>query len=150
MTPAEGDPSLKEAVARTWILVSYTSTAADGRKTENFGQHPLGIAHFDRAGHFVISVVRSDLAPFASNNREHGTADENAAVVRGSIAYFGTYAADAAGTSLIFEITGATLPNWIGATQTRGVRFETPNGLTLINAAASGGGVAEITWRRAD
>ena len=150
MTPEEGEPLLKDATVGTWSLVSYTSTAADGRKTENFGRSPLGIAHFDRAGHFVISVVRSDLAPFASNNRERGTAEENAAVMRGSIAYFGTYAADEAGTSLIFAITGATLPNWIGTTQTRGARFEAPNGLTLINAAASGGGVAEITWRRAD
>jgi hypothetical protein len=44
----------------------------------------------DANGRFMITVVRSDLPNFASNNRMRGTPDENNSVVQGSIAYYGT------------------------------------------------------------
>ena len=45
----------------------------------------------DANGRFSITVVRSDLPKFASNNRMSGTRDENTAIVQGGITYFGTY-----------------------------------------------------------
>ena len=75
----------------TWTLESDTSTTPDGRTIQPFGPNPQGIAIFDSAGHFAIVNSRSDLPKFASNNRMHGTAEENEAIVHGSIAFFGTY-----------------------------------------------------------
>ena len=45
----------------------------------------------DANGKFSITVVRSDLSKFASNNRMSGTPDESTEIVQGSITYFGTY-----------------------------------------------------------
>jgi len=57
-----------------------------------FGDNANGIAFFDRAGHFIITVMRSDRTKFAANDRTQGSADENRATTQGTITYFGTYA----------------------------------------------------------
>ena len=46
---------------------------------------------YDADGRFCVIITRSDLPKFASNNRETGTAEENKAIVQGSLAYFGAY-----------------------------------------------------------
>lgn len=137
--------TLTAALIGAWTLVSYVSRS-DGRTSESFGPHPHGSAMFDASGRFSIIVVRADLAPFAVSSRDGGTHEENAAVVRGSLAYFGTYTVEAARRELIFDIRGATLPNWIGTRQRRGVRLGDEGRLVLVNPVASGGGIAEITW----
>lgn len=147
-TPQPGAPSLPHDVAGTWVLDSYVSTAADGSNTQNFGPSAVGCAMFDGAGNFSMTVVRSDLPKFASNNREGGSPDENRAVVQGSLAYFGTYSADADGKGLTLHILGATLPNWIGTTQSRAASMPSHDRLEFTNASASGGGSALIVWRR--
>ena len=139
---------IKTGAVGTWSLISYVSTSADGGKQENFGPSPIGMANFDDRGNFMISIVRSDLPKFATGNREKGTAEENGSVVRGSIAYFGTYTVAERGNELILKIMGATLPNWIGTTQRRGALMSSPDELTLVNSIASGGGSAEIKWKR--
>src|SRR4029077_20947346 len=78
---------------------------------------PTGSMTFDAGGHFSIVITRVDVATFASNNRETGTADENKAAMQGSIAYFGSYSADAGTASL--HIDGSSFPNWRGADQKR-------------------------------
>src|SRR5262249_26214431 len=70
-------------LAGTWTLVSDTGTTPDGRAIQPFGPDPKGVAVFDNAGHFAIVISRPDLPKFASNNRMHGTAEENEAIVHG-------------------------------------------------------------------
>lgn len=146
--PQPGLPSLRQGVAGTWVLDSYVSTAGDGSRTQSFGLSAIGYAMFDGSGNFSMTVVRSDLPKFASNNREGGSPDENRAVVQGSLAYFGTYSVDADGKGLTLHILGATLPNWIGTTQKRAAAMPSHDRLEFTNASASGGGSALIAWRR--
>src|ERR1700758_1139229 len=75
----------KKQLIGNWILAS--NTAANGRP---FGPND-GYATFAADGRFAITLLRSDLPKFASNNRDTGSAEENKAVVQGSNAYFGTY-----------------------------------------------------------
>jgi hypothetical protein len=86
----------EEAVAQTanelvgtWTLVS-SMLEKDGKTTDFYGPNPKGQLMYDANGHFSVIITRSDLAKFASNNREAGTPEENNAVVQGSFAYFGT------------------------------------------------------------
>jgi len=80
----------KEQLVGSWILVSLT--AGDGAKqTMPYGPNPKGTMMVDANGRFSITVVRSDLPRFASDNRMTGTPEENMAIVQGCIAYFGTY-----------------------------------------------------------
>ena len=63
----------------------------EGKKTDVFGTDPMGSMILTPDGRFSIILMRSGLPKFAANNRVQGTAQENEAVVKGSVAYFGTY-----------------------------------------------------------
>jgi hypothetical protein len=139
--------SLKDQLVGTWVMVSNITTR-DGTKSETFGPNPKAIAIYESNGRFAIVTTRSDLPKFASNNRATGTADENKAVIQGSIAYFGTYSVDEAGKSLTAKIEGATFPNWVGTAQTRTISFAGDEQTQLV-AVGSAGGSVEIKWKRA-
>ena len=67
----------------------------------------------------MLILQRATLPRFASDNRMSGTAEENKAVVQGSIAYFGTCAIDEAKGTISLRYHGSTYPNWDGDTQER-------------------------------
>jgi hypothetical protein len=102
----------------------------------------------DVNGRFSITVVRSDLPKFASNNRMSGTPEENKAIVQGIIAYLGTYSIDEATHVLTVNIEGSTFPNFTGGTQTRMLSFDGDE-VTYFNPTPSMGGSANVTYRRA-
>jgi hypothetical protein len=140
--------ALKQEVIGTWMLIANKSAGADGTKTDLFGPNPKGIATFDSKRRFSIVIMRADLPKIASNGRMTATADENKAVVQGSLAYFGSYSTDDADRSLIFHIEASSFPNWVGTTQKRSITTLSEDDLVLINGTASMGGVAEVQWKR--
>ncbi|MGD0023765.1 MAG: lipocalin-like domain-containing protein [Xanthobacteraceae bacterium] len=91
--------------------------------------------------------MRSDLPKFDTNNRATGTADENKAVVQGSIAFFGAYSVNEADNSYTVQVEGATFPNWTGTAQKRGFSISGDE-LTIINAGGSSGGSNELKLKR--
>jgi hypothetical protein len=139
--------SLKEQLQGTWTAVAATTTDPDGKKSEQYGPNPKGMVIFDGNSRLSFILVASSLPKFASNNRATGTAGENAAVVQGSIAYFGTYTVDEADKSYTTQVEAATFPNWAGVTQKRKVTISGDE-LTIGNPAASAGGVIETKWKR--
>ena len=138
----------KEQLVGSWILVSLT--AGDGAKqTLPYGPNPKGTMMVDANGRFSITVVRSDLPRFASDNRMTGTPEENMAIVQGCIAYFGTYSIDEATHVITVNVEGSTFPNFDGGTQTRILSFNGDE-MTYLNPTPSmGGGTAKVTYRRA-
>ena len=150
LLPATSDAqqkSLKEQVVGTWTAVSTTNTAANGAKSELFGPNPKGLMIFESNGCFSLISLRSDLPKFGTNNRATGTADENKAVVQGSIAYFGAYSVNEVDKSFTVQIEGAIFPNWTGTAQKRGLSISRDE-LTFTNAAGSTGGVNEVKYKR--
>src|SRR5581483_5637588 len=129
----------------TWNLVSDVNTSADGGKVEPFGPTPRGMAIFDGDGRFAIVISRPDLPKFASNNRMQGTPEENKAIVRGSIGFFGTYSV--ADGAVIQHVEGGTWPSWIGSDQKRTIRSFAKDEQTWTTIA-SFGGTSELRWRR--
>ena len=128
----------------SWKLVEATQTEG-GQTKEYLGPKPLGQVIFEANGHFSDILMRSDLPKFKVNNRAQGSAEENAAVVHGSIAYFGTYTLT--GDTLKMHITSSTFPNWNGTEQTRIVR-QKGDRFTWENAAASAGGQVVLVFER--
>src|SRR5437763_1961098 len=59
--------ALKEQLIGTWTVVSWEQNKADGAKLQQFGANPTGIAFFDAGGRYIITVMRSDRARYASN-----------------------------------------------------------------------------------
>jgi len=45
----------------------------DGTRVEHYGANPTGLAFFDAIGRYVITVMRSDRARYASDALWHGT-----------------------------------------------------------------------------
>jgi hypothetical protein len=80
--------SLKDQLVGTWALVSWGQKKSDGSEVQRYGATPTGIAFFDAAGRYIVTVMRSDRANYASNTPWHGTAEENKATANGTITYF--------------------------------------------------------------
>jgi Lipocalin-like domain len=146
MHPAIADAQAAKELVGTWSLVSETYEQ-NGKTTQPYGPSPQGIQIFGSDGRFAVIIVNPDLPKFASDNRVAGTAEENKAVVQGSLAYFGTYTVDDADKTWSVQIEGATFPNWIGRSEKRTIAI-TGDVLTISNPKASAGLAATLVWRR--
>ena len=129
----------------TWSLQSDDTVTSDGRKLQPFGPNPKGTAIFDGTGHFAIVVSRPDLPKFASDNRMKGSAEENEAIVRGSIAFFGTYSVK--NGVIVQHIEGGTWPSWVGTDQKRTITSFAKDQQTWTTVP-SFGGMSELRWSR--
>jgi hypothetical protein len=139
----------KERLLGAWTLVSLTA-GEKADQTFPYGANPKGSMMVDANGRFMITVVRSDLPQFASNNRMTATPDEATAVVQGSIAYYGSYSIDEATHVITVNVEGSTFPNFTGGTQTRILSFNGDDEVTYLNPTPSHGGApAKVTYRRA-
>src|SRR5262249_18568963 len=79
------------------------------------------------------------------DNRNTGTADENKAIVQGSIAHFGTYTV--ADKVITLKVEGGTWPAWTGTDQKRPIISLTGDDIKW-SVAASIGGTTEVGWKR--
>jgi hypothetical protein len=141
--------SLSEQLLGAWHLVSIDYVRADGSRSTTFGDNPKGIAFFDSTGHYIITVMRSDRAKYAVNDRTQGTAEENKATAQGTITYFGTYTVSESDRTVSIHVVGSSFPNWNGANQKR-IFTITGDELKLTNPVASiGQGTTEVAWKRA-
>jgi hypothetical protein len=139
--------SLKEQLVGTWRLLIDDEVRPDGSKNPIFGPNPNGIVIFDAGGHYALELARTGNPKFKSNNRTQGTPDENKAVVGGTLAHFGAYSLDEASKTLTFRIEASSFPNWEGTVQKREITLNGDD-LKWITPQASGGGTAELYWRR--
>ena len=139
--------SLKEQLVGTWTLLAWEQKKGDGTKAERYGTSPKGIAFFDAGGRYIITVIRSDRAKYASNALWQGTAEENKETADGTTTYFGTYSISETDSSIAIHIEGSSFPNWNGTDQKRFVTI-TEEHLTLTVRPA-GGDVVDVIWKRA-
>jgi len=96
-----------------------------------------------------LQEMRSDLPKFASSNRQEGTAEENKAVVQGSISYFGTYTVEEGAKTLILHIQNCSFPNWTGTDQKRSFTLRGDE-MTWSAASGSSGKPIHAVWKRAE
>jgi Lipocalin-like domain len=139
-------PQSGSRLVGSWTMMSSDAVTAAGGRTPTLGAAPTGNIVFTDDGRFIWLFLSTDLPKFASNNRAGGTAEENAAVVRGSISAYGTYAIS--GNDLIFRIEQSTFPNWRASEQKRTIVGLTADELKWTNPTGSTGGVAELVFRR--
>jgi hypothetical protein len=144
------EKTVKQQLVGTWIFVRTEATQADGRKLLPFGPNPKGSLIFAEDGHFVHLQVAEGIPKFASNSRVTGTAEENKAVIQGSIALSGTYTVDEAVKAFTRKIEATTFPNWIGEEQKLKIDSLTADELIYSNLAGSIAGATTLNiWRRA-
>jgi hypothetical protein len=142
--------SLKDQLVGTWDFVVAEVTAPDGTKSLPFGATPKGVLIFTPDGRFAQIHIASEAPKIASNNRMTGTADEYAAIMRGSVAVFGSYIVDEDKGTVTYKIMSATFPNWAGESQTRTIDKLTADEFVNTNPNVAGGrGKAANIYRRA-
>jgi len=135
----------------TWTLVSIT-LEQDGKKTDFYGPNPQGQVIYDANGRFSVIITRSDLPKFASNNRETGTAEENKAIVQGSLAYFGTYSMSETDKIITSHVESSTFPNWNGIDRKTSFNISGDELSTHVVSGpltSIGTGTAYVVWKRA-
>jgi hypothetical protein len=93
-------------------------------------------------------LQRACLPKFASNNRMAGTAEENKAIVQGSIAYFGRYSVAEKERKLNLHYDGSTYPNWDGEDQSRLIAISGDELEIVSPVSAVGGGIVHLALRR--
>ena len=145
----EKGAGLAKQIQGSWSLASIVNEQ-DGKKTDVFGPNPRGFMIFTPEGRFSGIIMRESLPKFAVNARQKGTAEENQAVVQGSIAYFGTYSvANDKDQTVTLHMDASTFPNWDGQDQ---MRLMTVKGdeLKIVNPTPSvGGGTNYVILKRA-
>jgi Lipocalin-like domain len=147
---ANAQKSLREQIIGTWDFVVAEVAAPDGKKSFPFGETPKGILVFTPDGRFTQIHVASDVPKIASGNRLTGTAEEYAAIMRRSLAVFGSYVVDEERKTVTFRIVSSTFPNWEGEAQTRTIDKLTADEFVNTNPNVAGGrGSASNTYRRA-
>jgi hypothetical protein len=146
---AVAQKSIKDQLLGTWTFVVTEATLADGKKLRPFGDTPKGILVFTEDGRFAQIQVAAGIPKVASNSRVTGTAEENAAVVKGSIALFGTYTVDDSAKTVTYKVDSGTFPNWDGTEQKRPVESITNEELRFGNPGGSIQGATTLNiWKR--
>ena len=113
-----------------------------------FGDNPRGQMILTADGRYSIVLARATMPTIAGGARTKGTAEENKAVVDGSIAHSGRYTIDDGGKSISFHTETSTFPNWDGTTQKRPL---TVSGDTLsytVMTPSNGQAPNDVTWKR--
>lgn len=104
----------------SWRMVSAVSDPGGPDERRPYGDRPNGLLTFNANGTFVEVLQNTEIAPFANDQRV-GTAEENAAVVGGTLGQFGTYTVDAEGAFESDVIVGSSWPNRNGVQYRRPV-----------------------------
>jgi hypothetical protein len=134
----------------TWVLDSAYEIQADGTRTTNYGEHPVGLLMVDSTGRYSLQIFKPGRPAFASGNKTVGTAEEYRAALVGISTHIGKVAIDSAHHQLIFDLEAASFPNWEGKRQVRDFTFKDGLLAYAVPASASGGGTtAYSVWRRA-
>jgi hypothetical protein len=135
--------SAKERLLGAWSLVTVVGERADGSKFEPFGANPKGIIIFTSDGHFSLFQSSGNVPRLAANDRAKATAEEATAVVRESIAYYGTYSMADDGKMLSVRLDGSTYA------QTRIITSLTAEELKFTNPRTPAGVTLLTAWKRA-
>ena len=82
---------IKDQIVGTWTIASWDQVRWDGSKLQRFGANPKGINVFDANCRFFVMFARADLPKIASRDPMKTTAEENKAIMEGTIAYYGVH-----------------------------------------------------------
>lgn len=138
--------TIKDQLVGTWMFVSSDGVAKDGTKTDAWS-NSKGTIVFDGNGRFAQILVRMDLPKLAS--RSNGSPKQDRAIVKGSLAYFGTYTVDEAAKVITLHFEGSSSAALNETDGKRNVVVLNGDDLTIVNPATRNGATVEFKWRRA-
>lgn len=136
----------------TWQLVAVNFYDPDNKVLALYGESPRGMLMYDAAGHMNGQVMQLERPHLPQGRASAGSRDAYHAILRGYIAYFGTYDIDKAAGTITHHVHGSLLPDWVGTDQIRLYEFNKDGTqLTLRTPPSSLGGETlrgELIWKR--
>jgi hypothetical protein len=144
---AQALSNLMGRIAGSWTLADESLTFPDGRIIKSWGDNPFGYLNFDGAGYFSMMLIRSDLPKF--DTRGGGTLEQNDAVAKGMIAYYGSYAPGEDGTSVEVKIIGSTFAAFNSTISRRPLEFRGPDEFVMHVLVPNSRVKTQLVWRRA-
>ena len=121
---AQNQQTLAEQMVGARTLTAVTLQYQDGTSVNPFGPDVKGSLMIDRNGRFSLAIIGAQRPSFVSNIRFQGTPEENAAVVRATEIFFGTYSLNETDKTITFHLERAIFPNWDGTDRKFTIAFE--------------------------
>lgn len=137
--------ALKDQIVGTWKLQSIYNEDKSGKR-HLYGDKPVGMAMFDRAGNVMTFISKPDVPKFAKANRLGGTDKEYRETMQAMVASFGTYTVE--GNTVSIRWIASSYPNRAGTTEKRTYKVSGDQ-LSSTNPMASSGGTAHSIYVRA-
>jgi hypothetical protein len=132
-----------------WSLVAVENINPDSSKTYPYGENPQGLLIFEPNGDYAIQILKAARPKIAANDKNKGTADENAALVQGNNSHFGTYSIDESKHIITFNVEHAFYPNWEGNVQPRSYTLENNILRYVVTHTTNGGNIiAVVVWKK--
>ena len=125
---------LRDELVGTFDLVALESRRSDGAVTHPYGDRPIGMFVFDRAGRFSVQLTAPDRSP----NQV------------GYVAMFGSYVVDEEHRTFTLTPRGAADPQLIGTEVLRHVAFDGERAIfhTPVQHVDGFDVTTYITWQR--
>jgi hypothetical protein len=142
--------SVKDQLVGAWSFVSVVSQSDDRTRAEPFGASPRGIIIFSPDGRFSLFQSSTNVPRLAASNPARATSEEAGAVVRESIAQYGSYTVNEAAREFSLTLEGSTDTNLMGSTpQRRIITTLTLTEFAFSNPRTPSGVTLHTVWRRA-
>jgi hypothetical protein len=134
-------------LAGTWTLTAADRITPAGVREHDYGEAPKGRLIIDAAGRYSLQIFRTERPRFASCDEKKGTTEEYAQAALGSSTHYGAVSIDEAAHQLVFQIDGASFPNWEGTVQRRTYDLK-GDALSYRVPTAPDGNVPLSEWKR--
>lgn len=134
----------------TYQLCSATFYKANGEALHLYGDQPLGLLVYTADGHMIGQVMQQARPTLPRNIHAPHALTDYQAILKGYIAYWGTYRIDEAKQIVTHHVIGSLIPNWVGGEQVRHYEIAA-NQLILRTPPAVLRGEAlagELIWQR--
>jgi len=114
----------------TWQLVDWKVTIGD-RVVRPFGGSAVGLLTYTDEGRMMASLMREDRTRLDTSSFAGADALTRAGAAAGYISYAGSY--EVRGDEVHHDVELSLFPDWVGATQTRTIRWvEEAEGTTAL------------------
>ena len=145
-------PDRAREIFGTWKLLHYKSIRSDGSSVDLYGAAPLGQLIYDSSGHMSVHLLKPDLPKCGTMDRRKCAATVARVAFDNYFGYWGRYKLSSDGRSVMHQIEGASVPDWVGTSQDRYIELS-GNRLTITTPLQQVGGVASrqvLIWERED
>ncbi len=136
----EPSPKIQETIAGTWKLTTFRGTDPSGRVYYPLGDSVIGQLSLDTAGRYSIQYMDAGRSSLSYNDPYYSPDNEIRMAFLGYTGHYGTYLVDKEKQLMVFQVEGASLPNWIGKEQIRHYNLK-GDSLVLVRATTRINGI---------